>query len=214
MSIAVSSVRPLDHCVFTHPEAWWTTMGNTSSWDRSSTNTPVPIEVVDGAQTCVQYVQKNLGIALDYQTETLPVLDHYLREARAQGSPHTHALIASVAGCYLGELLRARHPLCWEPLAQDQLLWSLSAPSITIFPVAMAHVALVCPKAEKQWEVFRFAPPLRQALTRRLQALPVVSDDEYVAPSTRVEVVDMAFEWLEATNNKHAHDHEPAEPEE
>ncbi len=173
-------------------------MGDTSNSvaPREQDHTPPPNEVADGAQTCIRYVQKNLGIALDYQPETLPVLDHYLREARASSGPETTELIASVAGCYLGEVLRSRHPLTWDTQHDDPLQWSLTAPSITVFPLAIARVALEGPDAERQFETFRLAPKLQKALARRLQALPPVPDEEYIAPSTRVEVVDIAFDLL------------------
>ena len=182
-------------------------MGDTSNSvaPRVQDHTPPPNEVADGAQTCIRYVQKNLGIALDYQTETLPVLDHYLREARSSSTPETTELIASVAGCYLGEVLRFRHPLTWNTQHDDPLLWSLSAPSITIFPLAIARVALDGPDVERQLETFRLAPNLQKALARRLQALPPVPDEEYIAPSTRVEVVDIAFDLLTGSTQPDEH---------
>jgi hypothetical protein len=52
---------------------------------------------------------------------------------------------------------------------------------------------------EQHLETFRLAPNLKKALARRLQALPPVPDEEYIAPSTRVEVVDIAFDLLKGT---------------
>jgi hypothetical protein len=37
-------------------------------------------EVGDLAESCVRFVHEALGLTLDYTAETLPVLDHYLRE--------------------------------------------------------------------------------------------------------------------------------------
>jgi len=177
-------------------------MGDTSNLDapRAQEIPPPPQQVADGAQTCVLYVEKNLGVPLDFSVETLPILDHYLRAARTADAerPETGALVATVAGCYLGEVLRLRHPLQWDLTADDPLRWKLTSPdaAIIVFPVALARVAIEGPAAEPNFEVFALETKLRTALARRLDELPAVAEEEYVAPSTRVEVVDMAFDLL------------------
>jgi hypothetical protein len=177
-------------------------MGDTSNLDapRAQEILPPPQQVADGAQTCVQYVEKNLGVALDFSVETLPVLDHYLRLARTADSerPETGALVATVAGCYVGEVLRLRHDLRWDLSADDPLRWKLASPerSLVVFPVALARVAIEGPAAEPNFEVFALETKLRNALARRLDELPAVPEEEYVAPSTRVEVVDIAIDLL------------------
>ena len=40
---------------------------------------PVPSRVREYADQAVAYVQRALGIKLEYDSDTLPVLDHYLR---------------------------------------------------------------------------------------------------------------------------------------
>lgn len=177
-------------------------MGDTSNpgAPRAQDHTPPPDRVADGARSCILYVEKSIGVTLDYTTETLPILDHYLRTAGAPGAnqPDTTLLLATVAGCYLGEVLRSRHPLQWDLGQQDPLRWSLTShdASITLFPVAIARIAIEGIAAERQVEAFQLEDKLKKALTRRLSNLPAVSDDEYVAPSTRVEVIDIAFDLL------------------
>jgi hypothetical protein len=157
-------------------------------------------------------VEKSLGVLLDYSTETLPVLDHYLREAGSPGAnlPETTLLLATVAGCYLGEVLRARHPLQWNLDHEEPLHWSLTSQdaSITIFPVAIARIAIEGIAAERLLEAFRLESKLKKALANRLGNLPPVSNEEYVAPSTRVEVIDIAFDLLSGnTASRPEHDH-------
>lgn len=159
----------------------------------------------------MQYVEKNLGVVLDFSVETLPILDHYLRLARTADSerPETGDLVATVAGCYVGEVLRLRHELQWDLTADDPLRWKLVAPTgaLVVFPVALARVAIEGPAAEPKFEVFALETKLRKALARRLDELPAVAEEEYVAPSTRVEVVDMAFDlltgWYQQAEPKH-----------
>ena len=176
---------------------------------RSDDGTTAPTQVTDGALACVRFVEKKIGIALDFEVESLPLLDHYLRDART-GSPaqETIDLLASVAGCYFGEVVRARYPMTWHAHDDEPLFWSLSTPSISIFPVAIARVTIENVQAERRFEVFRFARSLRAAVGRRLDGLPRVSDDEYTALSTRVEVIEIAFDVLAAaTRTSDVHDH-------
>lgn len=177
-------------------------MGDTSNpvAPRAQDHTPPPDRVADGARSCILYVEKSIGVTLDYTTETLPILDHYLRTAGAPGAnqPETTLLLATVAGCYLGEVIRSRHPLQWDLGQQDPMHWSLTShdANITVFPIAIAHIAVEGIAAERQVEAFQLEGKLKKALARRLANLPAVSDEEYVAPSTRVEVIDIAFDLL------------------
>lgn len=188
-------------------------MGDTSNpgAPRVQDHTPPPDRVADGAQSCILYVEKSLGVPLDYSTETLPVLDHYLREAGspATNQPETALLLATVAGCYLGEVLRARHPLQWN-LDDQPLRWSLTSHDarITIFPAAIAYIAIEGIVAERSVEAFALDSKLKKALAQRLALLPPVSNEEYVAPSTRIEVIDIAFDLLAGDTWSPEHDHD------
>ena len=157
-------------------------------------------QVAEYAETCVKYVQISIGVALDFSVETLPILDHYLREARETQTsrPETAPLLATVAGCYLGELLAARHPLAWNTEADEPLDWKLTSPAgaLEVFPIALCRIALEGADADGSFEAFMLEPKLREALSSRLEQLPAVGNDEFLALSTRVEVIDMAFDLL------------------
>ena len=68
---------------------------------------PFPRENLNAmADSCVDFVQSAIGLALDYTQDTLPILDHYLREARKEaGTPVLLAPIAVAAGAYFGKLV-------------------------------------------------------------------------------------------------------------
>ncbi len=149
----------------------------------------------------MKYVEKRTGLHLDYTAETLPVLDHYLREARASCAQHpeTGVLLCAVTGCYLGEVLRRRHlSLDWHTDADDPLEWELRRRegSLSVLPAAIAKAALRSPGASDNDAFVQLPPGARRALAQKLGALPEVSDEEFVAPSTRIEVVDFAMEML------------------
>ena len=171
----------------------------------SSVSAP-PAAVEDGAKACVEYVEKKYGIKLDFQIETLPILDHYLREARDKSVPDdAKSLVASVAGCYFGEVLRSRFPLTWDPADVDHASWSMSTTYVTVFPVAMARVAIDGVESERVTESLRLDPKLSASLAHRLRQLPPVSEDEFTSLSTRLEVLDIAFELLASGSQTASH---------
>ena len=69
-----------------------------------------PSEIVDLSQACVRYVHDSLGFALDFTRETLPVLDHYLRQSVRGARDEAVDLMARVAGAYFGEVVRRSLP--------------------------------------------------------------------------------------------------------
>ena len=61
---------------------------------------PPPAEVGDLAESCVRFVHDALGMTLDYTPDTLPILDHYLRDRARGTSEEVLDLLAPAAGAY------------------------------------------------------------------------------------------------------------------
>lgn len=72
--------------------------------------------IADLAASCVKYVEHSVGFTLDFQPETLPVLDHYVDLARkaAHERKETAPLIAQAIGAYLGEVTRRKYGGFWR----------------------------------------------------------------------------------------------------
>jgi hypothetical protein len=120
-----------------------------------------PDEVLEFAAQAVEYVRRALGVTLEYDSDTLPVLDHYLREV---GVPHGPArtgadadrpeavaadLVAATSGAYFGEVVRRRLGGSWSMPSRDPGSWRLVLPSgLWFFPAAMAMAAIVGPDAD------------------------------------------------------------------
>jgi hypothetical protein len=77
---------------------------------------PPPQAIQDLAEACVRFVERAVGVKLDYEPETLPLLDHYIEQGRkaARERPETVPLIAQAAGAYIGEVVRRRHKGWWR----------------------------------------------------------------------------------------------------
>src|SRR6188768_3178203 len=75
-----------------------------------------PDRVRDLAEGCVRFVERALGVRLDYAPDTLSILDHYLEEGRKSAAerPEAAALLAHAAGAYFGEVVRRRYPSWWR----------------------------------------------------------------------------------------------------
>jgi hypothetical protein len=159
-----------------------------------------PAEVADYAATCVRFVQAAVGVALDFAPETLPVLDHYLRGARkqARARPESAPLVAAVAGAYIGEVVRRRHRCRWQAGLPDPLGWYLEFDDVPlrVHPGAIATCALAgtTEPDDDPRPIDVYDPVAREHIAGLLANLPPVSDEDYLAPSTRVEVIDIVVD--------------------
>lgn len=166
---------------------------------------PPPAEVAELANACVRFVERKLGVPLDYTLETLPLLDHYLLEAREEvrDKPELYALIVNAAGAYFGEVVRRRLPSWWHMPSSDPASWQIQAEPIYLWfePVAVAHDALMHGEGEGgEGSVARLEieEDDRETLVERLAELPAVTESEYYSLSTRVEIIDIAADVIKA----------------
>jgi hypothetical protein len=219
------------------------------------------------AESCVRYVKAALGFELDYERDTLPVLDGYLVGAReaVRARPETLPLVAAAVGAYLGEVVRRCHPCWWRADRPDPIEWQIEFRDVYLSfrPVELAQASLLLRAARPSAEPALgerpdddggpagvsagprasdpppatddegepgaesddplgdpAAAPLdlgaelgaeepaepgivvdeldRAAVRARLDRLPPVTEEEYWAPSTRLEVIDIALDAIQA----------------
>jgi hypothetical protein len=181
---------------------------------------PPPDRVGELAQACVAFVAKATGMTLDFEPETLSILDHYVAEARAnpaqsvgeggaQEKPEVLALVSRVAGVYFGEVVRRRHPSWWRTPSDEPGDWRLEFEEVylSFSPVQLVSDALLRgDHALREGDDDGAAPygalelleEDRDAARQRLADLPEVPLAEYYAPSTRLEVIDIVVEAIRA----------------
>jgi hypothetical protein len=117
-----------------------------------------PDQVLEFAAQVVDYVRRSLGVTLEYDSETLPVLDHYLRQVghpssaggKSNGTPALAAdLVAATSGAYFGEVVRRRLGGSWHLPSSDPGSWRMVLPSgLWFFPTAMAMAAILGPDGD------------------------------------------------------------------
>ncbi len=165
--------------------------------------TPPPPAIEELILTCLDYVKRALGVALDFTPETLPLLDHYASIARTeiQANPALAAIIAPAVGAYFGEVLRGRFDGFWRVPSQNPHDWLVCARAtfLAINPIGVAYDAIYGgTDHDGPRSLLRVAPEDREFLDRRLETLPPVPEDEFYTFSTRFEVLEVASEALAA----------------
>lgn len=173
---------------------------------------PAPATIAELSAACVKFVRAAVGIELDYEPETLPILDHYLEEGRkaARARPETAALVAHAAGAYFGEVVRRQHASWWRIEGDDPSMYRIELKDVflSFCPVQLMADALLRADAdddkesegegEAMIERIEVGEEDRQAVEERLAELPSVSEREFYAPSTRLEVIDIAVDAIRA----------------
>jgi hypothetical protein len=158
-----------------------------------------PQQVLDLAEACVRFVAAKYGLTLDFQPDTLSLLDQWLRETRRETGerPETAQLVQSAAGAYLGEVVRREFGATWS-VQGDYPDWRLYLEPVycAFNPIGMAREAILLEPQEGWHAHFELDPAEAEAIESRLAALPQVEEDEYYAPTTRYDVVCIVVEAL------------------
>jgi hypothetical protein len=171
---------------------------------------PAPAPVVELAEACVRFVERALKVRLDYQLETLPVVDHWIAQARAgaqpSGSPDAPvaAVVAHAAGAYFGEVVRRRHAAWWDAEGDDHGAWEvqLEGTYLSLRPIQIVELALRPAEYNdassddlvSELTLIELDEEDRLAVAARLAELPPVSEEEYRSLATLIEVIDIAVD--------------------
>jgi hypothetical protein len=158
-----------------------------------------PQEVAEMAAACVRFVASRYQSPLDFTPDTLSLLDHWLRDARADiaARPEAAILVQSAAGAYLGEVVRRQFGARWVSGGEPQE-WRLCLSTVycAFNPLGMAREALLLAAADGWHAHLELDPGERDAVEARLEALPAADDEEFYAPSTRFDILWIVVEAL------------------
>lgn len=174
---------------------------------------PPPGVIAELSDSCIRYVERALGVTLDYTLETLPLLDHYLAEAQKalvaqneedpQAAHATLPLLVHTSGAYFGEVVRRRYPAWWRVSGHDPMAYRVEfenvylafSPMLFIYEGLARGLALHGDQAIFDAAQFEMDEEDQKAAAERLSEL-AVSDDEYYAPSTRLEALDVVVDTI------------------
>ncbi len=162
---------------------------------------PPPANIADLVAACVRFVATRYGVPLDGTQDTLSLVDHYVRDARAEVAQNDQALllVQGAIGGYVGEVMRQAFRGEWYTEG-DPNGWRLDMGTafLTFNPIGMAREALTLEPAEGWHAHLELEAEDREELERRLAMLGEVDEEEYYAPTTRYEVLEIAIDVLRA----------------
>jgi hypothetical protein len=162
---------------------------------------PPPPAVAELAAACVRFVAAKYKVPLDFEPETLSLVDQFVRDGREElaAKPETLDLLQASVGAYLGEVMRRAFGGTWF-CDGDHDGWRLDFTFVylTFNPIGMAREALTLAPADG-WHAFLEADAgERELLEQRFASLGEIDEDEYYAPTTRFDVVEIAVDTLRA----------------
>lgn len=159
----------------------------------------MPADVEDLALGAFRMVKEKLGFELDFTPETLPVLDHYLEQLRAEGDgtpdEQTLAVVAPCAGAYFGEVVRrSLAGFRWHAPGDEYRRWRLEAEPVFLCfnPVGAALEALLRERVGDWNAHLTVLPDQQPALNRSLEATGPVQEDDFYRLAVRHEVLEQA----------------------
>jgi hypothetical protein len=162
---------------------------------------PPPPAVAELAAACVRFVATKYKVPLDFEPETLSLLDQYVRDGRAElaSKPEAIDLLQGTIGAYLGETMRRAFGGTWF-CDGDHDGWRLDFTYVylTFNPIGMAREALMLGTADGWHAHLEADAGEREILEQRLATLGEIDEDEYYAPTTRFDVVEIAVDTLRA----------------
>jgi hypothetical protein len=158
---------------------------------------PVPPRVREYADQAVAYVQRALGIKLEYDSNTLPVLDHYLRTV-PDDQPAALQLVVATSGAYFGEVVRRHLGGRWE-LGVKEAEWRIVLPTgITFSPGGFVAAAIARADLEDLDSEITAPPRMTPYLQQALARMGEVSVDDYYSLCGRLDTLEHVHEVLVA----------------
>ena len=165
-----------------------------------------PPNLVELAAACVRFVHGATGFTLDYTPETLPVLDHYLREQVRGTQQEIIDLAAPAAGAYFGEVIRRAMPgVRWaegETDFHDQRLEF--EPFFLCFNPIGAALEAILGQATEGWHAhFQVLDDAQREVARALEVTGEVEADDYYTLCVRLETLLQVADVVSALESRH-----------
>ena len=187
----------------------------------------VPARIREYADQAVEYVRRALGLTLEYDSDTLPLLDHYLRTLSEVATEQvaTVKLVVTTAGAYFGEVVRRRLGGRWElggESAEEQAIeWRMVLPTgLNFAPAGFVAAAIAMADLDDLDSEFDAPPRMRPYVQQALERMGEVSVDDYYSLCGRLDTLEHVHEVLVAvaaqmlgpTPDDDAPEPEPEEP--
>jgi hypothetical protein len=159
---------------------------------------PVPARIREYADQAVAYVHRSLGVKLEFDSDTLPLLDHYLRTVPGDQLP-TLQLIVATSGAYFGEVVRRRLGGRWEAGGEQEEDWRLVLPTgLNFSPTGFVASAIAQADLEDLDSEIDAPPRMRPYVQQALARMGEVSVEDYYSLCGRLDTLEHVHEVLVA----------------
>jgi hypothetical protein len=170
----------------------------------------VPTQVREYADQVVAYVRRALGVTLEYDSDTLPLLDHYLRTVPADQAEQqaTVQLVVATSGAYFGEVVRRRLGGRWElgdasgdgrPARATGMDWRVVLPTgLNFSPAGFVASAIAKADLDDLDSEIDAPPRMRPYVQQALARMGEVSVEEYYSLCGRLDTLEHVHEVLVA----------------
>jgi hypothetical protein len=158
---------------------------------------PVPTRVREYADQAVAYVRRALGVTLEFDSDTLPLLDHYLRSVPGDQAA-TLQLVVSTSGAYFGEVVRRRLGGRWD-VSGEEADWRLVLPTgLNFSPFGFVASAIAQADLEDLDSEIDAPPRMRPYVQQTLARMGEVSVEDYYSLCGRLDTLEHVHEVLVA----------------
>jgi len=158
---------------------------------------PVPSRVREYAEQAVAYVRRALGVTLEYDSDTLPLLDHYLRTV-PEDQLATVQLVVATSGAYFGEVVRRRLGGRWE-VTGEEADWRVVLPTgLNFSPVGFVASAIAQADLDDLDSEIDAPPRMRPYVQQTLARMGEVSVEDYYSLCGRLDTLEHVHEVLVA----------------
>jgi len=173
-------------------------------------NEDTPQEIATAAQRFVLHVGNRLKFKLDFTSDTLPVVDHFISDLVREESggvipcasdraklPLIH-LMAPLAGAYFGEVVRSAFPARWRFTNHSSQSWRLEFSAFFLrFNPAGTAADVIAGKVIESWAgSIVTSPELTKHLRERLAAAPPLPENDFFTFATHYESIQIAEDYL------------------
>lgn len=149
-----------------------------------------PIPVGEYAEQAVEYVDRALGMVLEFDSDTLPVLDHYLRSV-PENEPNVVVLVAVTSGAYFGEVVRRHLGGRWDLSSGDPTTWRVILPTgLSFAPAGVVAEAIALDDDVELSSAFDAPPKLQPHLEQALERMGEVTLETYYSLCGRLDTLE------------------------
>ena len=157
-------------------------------------SSPIPPQVQEYADQTVEYVRRALGLALEYDSNTLPLLDHYLRTVPSE-QPAAVELVVTTAGAYFGELVRRTLGGRWDIASEDLTEWRIVLPTgLQFSPLGLVAAAIARTDLDDFDTALDAPPRMMPYVADALARMGEVTEDEFYSLCGRLDTIEHVHE--------------------